>query len=80
VLKFIGIQEMDEDIVIFMDWRALTFYSNGFFRKRKSPDGIEYFEVRATNGYQYVVDICLFGELVLKRPSYCGILYGISIP
>lgn len=79
-LKFIGIQEMDEDIVIFMDWRAVTFYSNGFFRKRKSPDGIEYFEVRATNGYQYVVDICLFGELVLKRPSYCGILYGISIP
>lgn len=79
-LKFIGIQEMDEDIVIFMDWRALTFYSNGFFRKRKSPDGIEYFEIRATTGYQYLIDICLFGELVLKRPSYCGILFGISIP
>ena len=79
-LKFIGIQEMDEDIIILMDWRAATFYSNGFFRKRKSPDGIEYFEVRATNGFQYIVDVCLFGELVLKRPSYCGIIYGISIP
>jgi hypothetical protein len=79
-LKFIGIQEMDEDIIIFMDWRSLTFYSNGFFRKRKSPDGIEYFEIRAQTGFQYIVDICLFGELVLKRPSYCGILFGISIP
>lgn len=79
-LKFIGIQEMDEDIIIFMDWRAVTFYSNGFFRKRKSPDGIEYFEIRATNGYQYIVDICLFGENVLKRPSYCGIMYNVSIP
>lgn len=79
-LKFIGIQEMDEDIIILMDWRAVTFYSNGFFRKRKSPDGIEYFEIRATAGYQYIVDICLFGEQVLKRPSYCGIMFGISIP
>ena len=77
-LKFIGIQEMDDDIIIFLDWRALKFYSNGFFRKRKSPDGIEYFEVRATSGFQYIVDVCLFGELVLQRPSYCGIMYGIS--
>jgi hypothetical protein len=77
-LKFVGIQEMDNDIIIFMDWRAAKFYSNGFFRKRKSPDGIEYFEVRATTGFQYIVDVCLFGELVLQRPSYCGIMYGIN--
>lgn len=77
-LKFVGIQEMDNDIIIYMDWRALKFYSNGFFRKRKSPDGIEYFEVRATTGFQYIVDVCLFGELVLQRPSYCGIMYSIS--
>jgi hypothetical protein len=79
-LKFIGIQEMDEDIIIFMDWRSVTFYSNGFFRKRKSPDGIEYFEIRATTGFQYIVDVCLFGDLVLKRPSYCGIMFGVAIP
>ena len=78
-LKFVGVQEMDDDIAIYMDWRAAKFYSNGFFRKRKSPDGIEYFEVRATTGFQYIVDVCLFGELVLNRPSYCGIMYGIVI-
>lgn len=77
-LKFIGVQEMDDDIVIYMDWRAAKFYSNGFFRKRKSPDGIEYFEIRATTGFQYIIDVCLFGEIVLNRPSYCGIMYGVA--
>ncbi len=79
-LKFVGVQEADNDIIMFIDWRGLKFYSNGFFRKRKSPDGIEYFEVRATTGFQYIIDICLFGDLVVDRPSYMGIMYGISIP
>lgn len=78
-LKFVGVQEMDDDIVMYLDWRALKFYSNGFFRKRKSPDGIEYFEIRAQTGFQYIIDICLFGDLVLHRPSYCGIMYGVAI-
>lgn len=78
-LKFVGVQEMNDDIIMFIDWRGLKFYSNGFFRKRKSPDGIEYFEVRAQSGYQYLIDICLFGDLVVHRPSYMGIIYGISI-
>jgi len=76
-LTVVGIQEMNDDSIYFLDMRALKFYSNGFFRKRVSPDGIEYFEPRATTGYTYIVDTCLFGDLVLLRPSYCGILYGI---
>jgi hypothetical protein len=78
VLKLIAVQEMDDDYIMFIDWRAIKIHSNGFFRKRKSPDGIEYFEVRATSGYQYIIDICFFGDLVLSRPSYCGIMYSIS--
>lgn len=77
-IKLVGVQEADDDVIMAIDWRAIKFYSNGLFQKRKSPDGDEYFEVRATTGYQYLVDICLFGELVLERPSYCGIFYGIS--
>jgi hypothetical protein len=77
-LKLVGVQEADDDVIMFLDWRALKFYSNGFFRKRRSPDGIEYFEQRATTGYSYIVDMCLFGEIVVQRPSYCGILYSIS--
>lgn len=78
VIKIIGIQEIDDDYVMFIDWRALKLHSNGFFRKRVSPDGKEYYEVRATTGYYYITDICFFGDLVLYRPSYCGILYSIS--
>ena len=77
-IKLVGVQEMDEDVIYFIDWRALKFYSNGFFRKRKSPDGLEYYEIRAQTGYQYIVDISLFGDLVVQRPSYCGVMYGIS--
>jgi hypothetical protein len=78
-LKLVGIQEMDDDIIMFIDWRALKFHTNGFFRKNKSPDGNEYYVKRATTGYRYIVDICLYGELVVSRPSYCGIMHSIDI-
>lgn len=79
-LKVVAIQELDDDVIMFLDTRAnvMKFYSNGFIQKRKSPDGREYFEQRATTGYSYLVDISLFGEFVLLRPSYCGIMYSIS--
>lgn len=77
-LKLVAVQEADDDVIMFLDWRALKFYSNGFFKKRISPDGQEYFEIRGTTGYQYIVDVCLFGDMVLQRPSYCGIMYSIS--
>jgi hypothetical protein len=77
-LKLVAVQEADDDIIIFLDWRALKFHSNGFFRKRIAPDGKEYFEIRNTTGYQYIIDVCLFGEMVVIRPSYCGVLYGVS--
>ena len=77
-VKLIGVQEANDDVIFFIDWRALTFHSNGFFQKRKSPEGLEFFEVRNTTGYVYLIDILLFGDLVVKRPSYCGIIHTIS--
>jgi hypothetical protein len=77
-LTLVGIQEIDDDWIGFIDWRALKFHSNGFFRKRVGPDGKEYFEVRATTGYYYISDVACCGDLVLNRPSYCGILHSIS--
>ena len=77
-LSVVGIFEIDDDWMGLLDLRALKIYSNGFFRKRMSPDGTEYFEIRATTGYSYLVDVCFFGDLVLQRPSYCGIIHGIS--
>jgi hypothetical protein len=76
-LDVVGIQEMDDDYVLFLDMRAMKIFTNGFFRKRINPDGREYFEIRNTSGYQYIIDICMFGDLVLLRPSYCGIMHSL---
>lgn len=78
-LKLVAVQEMDDDVIYFIDWKAMKFYSNGFFRKNISPDGNEFYVERAQTGYKYIIDICLFGDLVVNRPSYCGIMYGIDI-
>jgi hypothetical protein len=76
-LKLVGINEMDDDVIFIMDWSAVKIHSNGYFRKRVGPDGRSYFEVRGTSGYSYIQDVCFFGDLVLNRPSRCGIIYGI---
>lgn len=77
-LKVIGVQEAADDTIMFIDWRALKFHSNGFFRKRIAPDGKQFFEVRNTTGFQYIVDMSLFGELIVNKPSYCGIIHSVS--
>lgn len=77
VLTVVGVQEMDDDVFFFLDMRALKFHSNNFFQKRTAPDGKQFYEVRATSGYSYIVDIGLFGDLVLYRPSYCGVMHSI---
>lgn len=77
-LTVVGIQEMDNDVIMMLDWSALKFYSNGFFKKRVNPeDGSAFYETRDTTGYSYIVDICLFGDLVLLAPGRCGIIYSI---
>lgn len=78
-LTIVGIQEWDDDVIAIMDMKSLVFRSNGFFQKRKNPDTEnEYFEVRNTSGYQYILDVMLFGELEVSKPGQNGIIYGIS--
>jgi hypothetical protein len=76
-LTVIGLQECDDDTIFFLDTRAIKVYSNGGFQKRRSPDGLEFFEVRNTTGYAYIVDIAFLGDLVVDRPSTCGVLVNI---
>jgi len=78
-LTVVGVQEVDDDVIMLIDWRALKFHSNGMFRKVKDPDtGSEYYKIRGESGYQYILDMYLFGEFVLNRPSYCGIIHTIA--
>ncbi len=76
-LTVVGINEMDHDFAMYLDMRAIKFHSNGMFRKRTAPDGKQYYEVRTTAGYFYLLDMSLYGELILNRPSYCGIMHSI---
>lgn len=78
VLTLVGIQEMDDDVIFMVDWSSMKFVTNGFFKKRMSPDGEEYFEERSTSGYRYIIDISLFGEMMYKKVGHNGIIYGIS--
>ena len=77
-LKIIGVQEMADDVIYFMDWRAVQWHSNGLFRKRIAPDGQQYHTIRESSGFSYLLDVCLFGELVCSRPSYLGAIHSIS--
>lgn len=77
-LTLVGILEMDNDVIYFIDWSAMVFRTRGGFKKRMSPEGREYFEIRNTTGYAYIVDQSLFGELEVNKPGQCGVIYGIT--
>jgi len=77
-LKIIMVQEWDTDIVVYHDEDSCTFRSNGFFKKRKNPEGHEFYELRTEDGYQYIVDMCLFGEMEHTKPGNNGIAYNID--
>jgi hypothetical protein len=76
-LMLVGIQEMDNDAIMYLDWDTITFFSNGMFKRRTAPDGKQYFELRSTSGYAYVLDHCLFGELVCHAPWKNAIMHSI---
>jgi hypothetical protein len=77
-LTIVGILEADDDVIMFVDWKSMKFMTNGFFQKRKNPDGREYYEVRNTTGYDYLLDVMLFGDMMFTKPGQNGILYGIT--
>jgi hypothetical protein len=77
-LTIAGVQEMPDDVIFVLDWNSMQFMSNGGFKKRVSPDGRMFHEVRNTTGYQYIVDTCLFGELKHRKPGNNGIIHSIS--
>lgn len=77
-LTLVGIQEMPDDLIFFVDWKSMSFDSNRFIQKEVSPEGLEYMRVRNTTGYQYIVDMKLFGDLIVSKPGNNGVLHSIS--
>lgn len=76
-VDLVGLSEFEDDVIMGVDWSSMKFGSNGTFKKRKSPSGNNYFEVRNTTGYQYIVDVCLFGEMLYHKLSHNWVLHSI---
>lgn len=72
-----ALREMDDDAVFIIDFNALKFFGSHFFDRKRHFDNQEYM-VRNVSGYQYIVDIRLYGNLIVSAPSYCGIIHSIS--
>jgi hypothetical protein len=79
MLKFVGVQEADNDVIFFLDMKSMVFRSKGFFKRHAAPDGREYFVVRNTTGYQYILDYKLFGEMEWTKPGNNGVLHSLSL-
>ena len=77
-LRVVGLQEWDDDVIAYIDWSHITMRSNGGFRKRKGPGGNEYYEVRETTGYYYLIDSFISMEMEYRKVSTCGIIHSIG--
>jgi hypothetical protein len=78
VMKIVAIQECPDDVIWMLDWSGIMFYSNGMIRRRKSPDGLEFYENRATSGYTYIVDHFIMGDCVVTAPWKQLVMYNIN--
>jgi len=78
IVKLVGILDMDQDWIWFNGgWDTVTFFSNGGLQRRKSPDGLDFYQVRATTGYVYILDHVLIGDQACVAPYKHGIMYNI---
>jgi hypothetical protein len=73
-----ALRDMQDSEAFVMDWDSLCFHGDKFFERKRHLDGNEYFMIRETSGYQYVTDIKFYGDLVVSKPSHCGVIHGIS--
>jgi hypothetical protein len=78
MLEIVAVQEMPDAEIFFIDLGTMTLRTNGGVKKRVSPEGDSFYEVRATTGYYYLVDVSLTGEMEYRTPSSNAVLYSIS--
>lgn len=75
--NLVGLQEMDDDVIFFLDLSSFTFRSNGFVQKKKSPEGLEYYRIRGTDGFKLITDACLFGDMEFTMPAKNAVIHSI---
>lgn len=77
MLTVVGIQDIDDDVIMILDMTSMKWFSNGMFRRRTAPDGKQFYEDRLDSGYVYILDTSLFGDLVVHAPSRNGIIHSV---
>jgi len=79
-VKLVAIQEMNDSDFVGFDETAFRFASAGGLQKHKSPDGNFYFVERdPTNGYTYICDTFLMGNLFCLQPYKNFLATGAAI-
>ena len=78
-VKIVGIQEMDDDIILGIDPKSLKFHSVKGIQKVKTPDGNLYTVNRSsTTGFDFVTDLYYRGDLIVSRPHRNCIWHSIT--
>ena len=77
LLKIVAIQEKSDDNIMILDWDSIQLYTNGFLQRRTAPDGLQYYQIRATTGFSYILDHVLAGDIVCKAPWKNLIIHSI---
>lgn len=67
-VKLVAINEMTDKVILGIDEKKLDFHTNKGFMIQESPDGLKFYSVRNTTGYQYIIDICFYGDFVYSQP------------
>lgn len=79
-VELVAIQEMNDTDFIGMDPSTFVLASAGGMQKHKSPDGNFYIVDRdPTNGYSYICDTFLMGQLFCKEPYKNFLATGAAI-
>lgn len=76
-INLVSIRDMFTSEAYIVDWNAMKLHGSKFFERKRHLDGLESFLIRNTTGYQYIVDLKFYGDLVVNKPSHCGVIYGL---
>jgi len=77
VLKLVAILDMDDDWMWYADWDSVKIFSNGGLQRRTAPDGLQFYQKRATSGFVYILDHVLIGDIAVLAPWKHGIMHSI---
>lgn len=77
-IKIVGIREMDDDWIVLLDPAFLDLKTGKSpFQIMESPEGLKWYTIRATTGYQYVTDIRLAGDFIYRAPHTATVIHSI---